>query len=65
MIDFDGVRAEILCAATAIDRAIEELRADNSSAAVQARVDLQHMVRDLRRGVTRLNETEQIMKGNK
>lgn len=62
-IDFDGIRAEILCAATAITRAVEALRDDHSDAAVSARVDLHHIARDLRRGADLLNRTEKTLKG--
>lgn len=64
-IDFDGIRAEILCAVTAINGAIEALRADNTNASVAARVDLQHIARDLRRGADLITNTEQTLKGEK
>ena len=64
-IDFAGIQAEILCAATAITGAINALKDDHSDASVYARVDLQRIARDLRRGAELLSNTEHILKGEK
>lgn len=62
-IDFDGIRAELVCAITALNRAKDALKDDYSNPAVCARVDLQHTIRDLSRAMGQLETTEQILKG--
>lgn len=64
-IDFDGIRAELVCAITALHRATDALGDDYSNAATYARVDLGHVIRDLQRGLACLDKTEQVLKGDK
>ena len=63
-IDFDGLRAELLAALTAINTAKTALKDDFSDRSVYTRVDLGHIARDLTRGMNLLDNTEKILKGN-
>jgi hypothetical protein len=63
-IDFDGLRAELLCAITALNAAKDSLKGRFDNPAVYAAIDLGHTIQNLTRGVDSLTRTEQILKGN-